>query len=512
MQQLTQSAVEFPRRSLRDWYTRNNVVLGRGSFGIVQEVRDDREILMRLKYRVSPAEEIQGYFSENVYVLSPAKPDLYTFKNLTSWQEAAHYLAQYQYKDLKDLYYPRDQAPDSRLELILALVKMWSQLYQNTPLENDDILTALVGPNHQSRRPTAVVKSITGDAYNAEREMRAMRSAKTEVYALGKVASTSPILIKPPAKIRGDVVVKEPVGCEKIFDTNLIVCLRDYFVSTGENVYHVVLSLTPGPNLQRLLYSLATPNRLMFNLPTPLPGEFVWYVAWSMMHALRHIHEREIIHNDIKLENVIYDPVAGGLTLLDFGLSCHLNLGQRRPGKMDSCDSFGGTIYYISPEQVKYGKRYPTTDVWALGILLWELATGEEYIMDGNFPGDIAARVEAGATPDLKKVPLTMLKQGAFREMLGQIFDYDHRNRPLPMEILKFINFTFQPRAEFTEENDATLGLWLHDQAMEKLAALKDSENAQVEFADEEMRASDLFWDDNEENQQPGFLTPEKLK
>lgn len=94
-------------------------------------------------------------------------------------------------------------------------------------------------------------------------------------------------------------------------------------------------------------------------------------IMWQVCEALRYIHGRAIIHGDIKSENVFLVRGAAQrrvVKLLDFGLS-RPDLG-RGVGEVD------GTPEYLAPERIQGGPANVASDIYALGIMLFELLTG----------------------------------------------------------------------------------------------------------------------------------------
>ncbi len=94
-------------------------------------------------------------------------------------------------------------------------------------------------------------------------------------------------------------------------------------------------------------------------------------IIWQVCEALRYIHGRAIIHGDVKSENVFLVRGAAQrrvVKLLDFGLS-RPDLG-RGVGEVD------GTPEYLAPERIQGGPTNVASDVYALGIMLFELLTG----------------------------------------------------------------------------------------------------------------------------------------
>lgn len=105
----------------------------------------------------------------------------------------------------------------------------------------------------------------------------------------------------------------------------------------------------------------------------PLPEEEVIKVGIKVARALQDLHKQDVIHLDIKPSNIMFRE-SGEAVLIDYGLSHHTRL----PDLLD--EEFRlplGTGPYISPEQVAGIRTEPRSDLFALGVLLYHLATGQ---------------------------------------------------------------------------------------------------------------------------------------
>jgi|JI10StandDraft_1071094.scaffolds.fasta_scaffold01379_7 tRNA A-37 threonylcarbamoyl transferase component Bud32 len=94
-------------------------------------------------------------------------------------------------------------------------------------------------------------------------------------------------------------------------------------------------------------------------------------VLWQVCEALRYIHTRAIIHGDIKTENIflVRSPAARRVVkLLDFGLS--------RPDRATTGGAVDGTPEYLAPERISGGPATVASDIYALGVVMFELLTG----------------------------------------------------------------------------------------------------------------------------------------
>jgi eukaryotic-like serine/threonine-protein kinase len=109
----------------------------------------------------------------------------------------------------------------------------------------------------------------------------------------------------------------------------------------------------------------------------PLPIQEVWRIARAVAEGLAHAHAAGVIHRDIKPENVMI-TTEGGVKLLDFGLAKHtsgrgLDDAQTRTEEGRTL----GTPSYMSPEQAKGEAVGAPSDVFSLGVMLYEMATGQ---------------------------------------------------------------------------------------------------------------------------------------
>ena len=96
-------------------------------------------------------------------------------------------------------------------------------------------------------------------------------------------------------------------------------------------------------------------------------------IGIAIATALAALHRQKVAHLDLKPENVMLTP--RGAVLLDFGLASHAELPDLL-GEESSVPM--GSAAYIAPEQVLGERSDPASDIFALGCILYQLATGEE--------------------------------------------------------------------------------------------------------------------------------------
>ena len=105
----------------------------------------------------------------------------------------------------------------------------------------------------------------------------------------------------------------------------------------------------------------------------PLPAQETARLGHALAIALHEIHRQDVIHLDIKATNVIY-RASGEAALIDFGLSCHRHLPDLLAAEFHTPV---GNWVYMAPEQIAGERCDPRSDLFALGALLYELATGK---------------------------------------------------------------------------------------------------------------------------------------
>ena len=97
-------------------------------------------------------------------------------------------------------------------------------------------------------------------------------------------------------------------------------------------------------------------------------------IAIDVLDALEHAHENSVIHRDVKPENIFLHRNANGTNttkLLDFGI---MRLLDRKASHTQG--KFIGTLRYASPEQIFGGDLGPATDIYSLGVVLYEMLAG----------------------------------------------------------------------------------------------------------------------------------------
>jgi predicted ATPase len=150
--------------------------------------------------------------------------------------------------------------------------------------------------------------------------------------------------------------------------------------------------------------------------------------------ALAVAHVAGVIHRDIKPENLMVRP-DGYLKVLDFGLA-HRLPGTAPPGwsteRRSELAGAIGTLPYMSPEQARSQQPGPASDIFSLGVVLFELTTGR-HPFSGDTPLDtLNAIVDAPAVPASRLNPEV---SGALESLLGRMLEKDPAFRPSAAEV-----------------------------------------------------------------------------
>src|SRR5690349_12141637 len=162
-----------------------------------------------------------------------------------------------------------------------------------------------------------------------------------------------------------------------------IVEVYDFFADEG--CYYLVMELVEGVDLKHYLKQ---------HSPLPVPEALA--IAAQICLALDESHAQGFIHRDIKPQNILLDS-SGTAKLADFGIVQIPGARQRTSGGMVM-----GTADYVSPEQAQGLPLTPATDLYSLGVVLYEMLTGVP-LFTGRTPVAVAMRHASAPPPPLRK-------------------------------------------------------------------------------------------------------------
>ncbi len=189
----------------------------------------------------------------------------------------------------------------------------------------------------------------------------------------------------------------------------------------------MVMDLVEGEALHKILFR-----------EKQLGVRYACEIAIQLADALHYIHQQGVVHCDIKTENILVKEIEEPgkrrrvlAKLLDFGLARPLNPGRVQTG-------LSGTPHYVAPERIRGEPASPASDVYSLGILLYELLAGRvpwdgavQKILAGHLdevPVPPSAYIEGGLDEALENLILRALsKQPADRHRDMAAFIYELR-------------------------------------------------------------------------------------
>ena len=151
----------------------------------------------------------------------------------------------------------------------------------------------------------------------------------------------------------------------------------------------------------------------------PLPSREAARIAHEVAQALAHVHERGVIHRDVKPANILIAE-GGHVVLADFGLAIPDDSGTSRW-------AVSGTPEYASPEQVRGDVLDARTDVYSLGATLYHLLSGHPPF-SGRTADEIGAKVLRGEVEPLRGVPSDL------RRAVRKAMSLEKRDRYATME------------------------------------------------------------------------------
>lgn len=135
----------------------------------------------------------------------------------------------------------------------------------------------------------------------------------------------------------------------------------------------------------------------------------------KIVRAVAELHRRRIVHLDLKLSNVMRTP-DGDVRLIDFGLANHLDLADLI---YESFREPKGTPAYIAPEQFIGVRDEPRSDLFSVGVMLFELATGKLPYPDASSVLDVINRIKRKpVSPRLYKPELSRQLEGIIEQCL----------------------------------------------------------------------------------------------
>ena len=147
-----------------------------------------------------------------------------------------------------------------------------------------------------------------------------------------------------------------------------------------------------------------------------------WFVQICL--AIKHMHDRKILHRDLKTQNVFLTS-KGEVKIGDFGISRVLQ------HTYDCAQTAIGTPYYLSPEICQEKPYNQKSDIWSLGCILYEIVT-LRHAFDASSMKGLVVKILRGTYPSIPSAYSQNLK-----ELIDEMLQKDAKNRPSVKKILE---------------------------------------------------------------------------
>ncbi|GJM44416.1 MAG: hypothetical protein DHS20C21_12580 [Gemmatimonadota bacterium] len=189
-----------------------------------------------------------------------------------------------------------------------------------------------------------------------------------------------------------------------------IVSVFDFGVE--DDVYYIVMELVRGGDLKQKLDKFGA-----------FPPEVVLALLEEICYGLEAAHRQNVVHRDIKPSNVMFTE-DGEIKIADFGLAREAS-DMQRISALTLPGSVLGTPAYMSPEQATGKEIDPRTDIYSLGVMAWELLTGEKPFQGASYSEIRDQIINSDPPPLASKAPVTPEIQALVNRMLEK--DPDRR-------------------------------------------------------------------------------------
>ncbi|WP_061809813.1 Stk1 family PASTA domain-containing Ser/Thr kinase [Rossellomorea vietnamensis] len=158
-----------------------------------------------------------------------------------------------------------------------------------------------------------------------------------------------------------------------------------YDVGEEDDLYYIVMEYVHGMTLKQYIQQ-----------HSPVNVDKAIDIMKQLTIAMSHAHQNHIVHRDIKPHNILLDE-EGNVKITDFGIAMALSATS-----ITQTNSVLGSVHYLSPEQARGGMATKKSDIYSLGIVMFELLTGR-LPFSGESAVSIALKHLQSETPSLKR-------------------------------------------------------------------------------------------------------------
>uniref|UniRef100_A0A3B1JKU1 non-specific serine/threonine protein kinase n=1 Tax=Astyanax mexicanus TaxID=7994 RepID=A0A3B1JKU1_ASTMX len=206
---------------------------------------------------------------------------------------------------------------------------------------------------------------------------------------------------------------KEVTLLSKMKHPNIVAFFRSF---NERNSLYIVMEYCDGGDLMK---------KISMQRGQPFKEQQImdWFVQICL--GLKHIHDRKVLHRDIKAQNIFLTQGGSKVKLGDFGIARLLN------NTVELARTCVGTPYYLSPEICENRPYNNKTDMWSLGCVLYELCT-LRHPFEGSSLRQLIVRICKGYY-----TPVSQRYSSDLRTLVSQLFKISPRDRPSVNSLLK---------------------------------------------------------------------------
>lgn len=175
---------------------------------------------------------------------------------------------------------------------------------------------------------------------------------------------------------------REAMATSELVHPNIV---SIYDVGEAHGQQYLVMEYVPGSDLKKYIVE-----------HFPIPYQRVIEIMGQILSAVEVAHDHHIIHRDLKPQNILIDR-DGNAKISDFGIAVALS-----DNSMTQTNSLLGSVHYLSPEQARGGMPTRQSDIYALGIILFEMLTGT-VPFEGDSAVSIALKHFQEAMPSVRQ-------------------------------------------------------------------------------------------------------------